>query len=75
MVHLARDNFQIKFFKLDSWSPGAGFFLISTINLLSVKRRRDSDFKMNFVIIKKKREKLKNFTCEVFPARYPCAQK
>ena len=30
--HLARDNLQIKFFKLDSWSPGAVLFPIATIN-------------------------------------------
>ena len=53
--HLARDNLHIKVFKLDSWSPGADFFPIGTINLLSLKRIRDSDFKNNFVIIKRER--------------------
>ena len=41
-------------FKLESWSPGVGSFPIETINLLSLKRRRDSDFK-NFVIMKRER--------------------
>ena len=36
--HLARDNLQIKFFKLESWSPGEGFFPIAAINLLSLER-------------------------------------
>ena len=30
-VYLAKDNLIIKFFKLDLWSPGAGFFPIGTI--------------------------------------------
>ena len=30
--HLARDIFARKIFKLDSWSPGEGFFPIGTIN-------------------------------------------
>ena len=45
----------IKFFKLDSWSPGAGFFPIATIHLLCLKRIRDSDLKNNFVSIKRER--------------------
>ena len=53
--HLARDNLQIKIFKLDSWSPGEDFFPIVIINLLSLKRIRDSDFKNNFGIMKRKR--------------------
>ena len=53
--HLTRDNLQIKFFKLASWSPGAGLFPIATINVLSLKRIRDSDFKNNFVMMKKER--------------------
>ena len=32
---------------------GFGFFPIASINLLSLNRIRDSDFKNNFVIIKK----------------------
>ena len=28
----AKHNLQIKFFKLDSWWPGAGFYPIGTIN-------------------------------------------
>ena len=53
--HLSKDNLQIKFFKLDSWSPGVGFFPIGTINLLCLKMRRDSDFKNNCVIMKGER--------------------
>ena len=30
--HLARKSFARKFFILNSWSPGAGFFLNKTIN-------------------------------------------
>ena len=30
--HLARKSFARKIFKLDSWSPGACFFPIGTIN-------------------------------------------
>ena len=41
---------------MDSWSPEAGFFPIGTINKLSLKRRRDSDFKVNFVIMKNERK-------------------
>ena len=41
--HIARDNLKIKFFKLNSWSPGAGFFPIAPINLLSVNMIRDSN--------------------------------
>ena len=48
--HLAKNNLQIKSFKMDSWSSGAGFF---PINKLSLKRRRDADFKNNFVIMKR----------------------
>ena len=43
--HLTRKSFAKKNFKLDSWSPGAGFFPIGIINWLRLKRRRDSDFK------------------------------
>ena len=53
--HLARDNLQIKFYKSDSWSPGVGFFPIAAIILLSFKRIRESDFKNNFVIMKRER--------------------
>ena len=53
--HLARKSFARKIFKLDSWSPGAGFFPIGTIIKLSLKRRRDSDFKNNFVNMKRER--------------------
>ena len=35
--YLARDNFEIKFFKLNSWSPGADYFPIAIKNLLSLK--------------------------------------
>ena len=45
--HLARDNFQIKFYKPVSWSPGVGFFPIAAINLLSLKRIRYWDFQNN----------------------------
>ena len=38
-----------------TWSPGDGFFPIKTINLLSLKRRIDSDIKNNFVIMKRER--------------------
>jgi hypothetical protein len=51
--HLARESFARKIFKQDLWSPGAGFFPTGTINLLSLKRRIDSDFKNNFVIMKR----------------------
>ena len=52
--HLARDNLEIKIFKLDSWSPGSSFLLQP--NLLSIKRIRVSDFKKNnFVIMKRER--------------------
>ena len=54
--HLTRDYLQIRFLKLFySWSLGAGLFPIATINVLSLKRIRDSDFKNNFVIMKKER--------------------
>ena len=62
---LARENLQIKFFKLNSWSPGASFFPIVTINLLSLKRIRDSDFKNNFVIIKREINTFKKFPCDI----------
>ena len=45
----------IFFFKLDSWSTGAGFFPIATTNFLSLQRRRDSDFKNNVIIMKRER--------------------
>ena len=41
--------------KNSTWSPGVGFFPIKTIDQLSVKRRIDSDFKNNFVIMKRER--------------------
>ena len=53
--HIAKDNLHMKFFKLDAWSPGTGFFSIATTNLLNLKRRRDSDFKNNFALIKRER--------------------
>ena len=42
--------------RLDQWSPGAGFIPIATINLLSLKRIRDLDFKKDFVIMKREQE-------------------
>ena len=52
--HLARDNLKIKFFKLDSWSPGAGFFL-------TIKDKRFG-LSNNFIIIKREiSTHLKNF--------------
>ena len=33
---------------------GSGFFPIGTINILSLKSRKDSDFKNNFVIMKER---------------------
>ena len=49
-----RDNLQIKPFKLESWSPGAGFFSIVAIAIINLSLRiRDSDFKNNFVIMKR----------------------
>ena len=53
--HLARKSLKLYFFKLDSWSPGVGFFPIATINSLSLKRIRDSEFKNNFGIMKRER--------------------
>ena len=53
--YLAKLSFARKIFKLDSWSPGAGVFPIGTINYLRLKRRRYSDFKNNFVIMKRER--------------------
>ena len=50
-----RDNLQIKFFKLVSRSPVAGFLPFATINLLSLKRIRDSDVKNNCIIMKLKK--------------------
>ena len=50
--HLARDNLQIKF---SNWSAGLGFLPIATINILSLKSIRDSDFKDNFIIMKRER--------------------
>ena len=43
-------------FKLDSLSPGTGFFPIKPSTNLCLKRRRDSDFKSNF------RKKVKDIT-------------
>ena len=43
--HLARDNLQIEFFKLDLRLLVTGFFPIATINLLSLNGIRDLDFK------------------------------
>jgi hypothetical protein len=54
---------QIKSFNLESWSPGAGFFSIVAIAIINLSLRiRDSDFKNNFVIMKKEKDKhvLKN---------------
>ena len=48
-----RDNLQIIF--LDSWSPEGGF--LTYYNLLILNRIRDSDFKNNFVIEKRKKNK------------------
>ena len=59
---IARDNLQIEFLKLDSWSPGASFFPIATINLLSLKRSQS-----NFVIIKKRDKHIKTLPCEALP--------
>ena len=66
-----KETFRKKNFKLDSWSPGEAFFPIGTINWLSLKRRRDSDFKQE----KREINTSENFPCEFFLARYPCAEK
>ena len=71
--HLERENVQIKILKMDSYLPGASLFSIATINLLSLKRIRASDFKNNFVIVKREIEThLKMFLVKLFLARYPC---
>ena len=57
----------------DSWSPGVDYFSIATINLLILKRIRDSYFKNNFVIMKERQTHLKNFLAKLFLARNPCA--
>ena len=59
--HIARSKLQINIFKLDSWSPWAGFFPLATINLFSLKRLRNSDIKINFVIMKRYTCALKRF--------------
>ena len=64
----------IKECKLDWWSPEAGFFLIGTINLLSWKRRRDSDLIFCFVNMKREKQIWK-FSLRSFLERYPCALK
>ena len=58
--------------KLNLWSLGAGFFHIATINLLSLKRIKDSDFKNNFVIMKRERlthskSSLRSFSLQDIP--------
>ena len=73
--HLARKSFERKIFKLESWSPGAGVFPIKTINWLSLKRRRDSDFETFCYYEKREINTFENFPCEFFLARLPCAGK
>ena len=43
-----------------------GFSPIATINLLSLKRRRDSDFKKNFAILWKELNTYKRFPYKDF---------
>ena len=67
--YLARDNLQIKFSTLIRGRQGAAFFPITTINLLSLKRIRDSDFKNNFVIMKRERDKIQKISMQSFSLR------
>ena len=56
---------------MESWLLGAGFFPIAIINLLSLKRRRDSDFKNNLIIMKRQSNThLKIFLAKLFLRRY-----
>ena len=67
--HLTRDNFQIKFFKLDSWSLGLIFFPNATINLY-IKFDEDNRFLLKKQFCNFEKCFLRRFSSQDIPVPY-----